>query len=157
MSTIVNHACQGTYAFKQRSTFCILTSFWTYMCRRAHIIPYSLVYTYFCQAFTVLRAMIFVDLFWIFPLAVCLLLMYWYACQFWVHIWISFLLLQILLLLSTWLFPSCSLMRGRIGHVKQLSDRRVQIYSNSPGARDQLWPCRLLRKLASFNFTRIIP
>ena len=28
---------------------------------------------------------------------------------------------------------------------------------NSPGARDQLWPSRLLGKLANFDFTRIIP
>ena len=28
---------------------------------------------------------------------------------------------------------------------------------NSPGARDRLWPSRLLGKLANFNFTRIIP
>ena len=28
---------------------------------------------------------------------------------------------------------------------------------DSPGARDQLWPSRLLGKLANFNFTRIIP
>ena len=27
----------------------------------------------------------------------------------------------------------------------------------SPGARDRLWPSRLLGKLANFNFTRIIP
>ena len=69
-----------------------------YMWRRAQIIPYSLVYKYFCHAFTILRAMIFVHLSWVFPLAVCLSLMCWYASQFWVYIWISFLLLQILLL-----------------------------------------------------------
>ena len=28
---------------------------------------------------------------------------------------------------------------------------------SSPGARDRLWPSRLLGKLANFNFTRIIP
>ena len=34
---------------------------------------------------------------------------------------------------------------------------KLQILLDSPGARDQLWPSRLLRKLANFNFTRIIP
>ena len=28
--------------------------------------------------------------------------------------------------------------------------------THSPGARDRLWPSRLLGKLANFNFTRII-
>ena len=40
------------------------------MYRWAHIIPYNLVDTYFCQAFTILRAMTFVHLFRFFPLAV---------------------------------------------------------------------------------------
>ena len=29
--------------------------------------------------------------------------------------------------------------------------------NTSPGARGQLWPSRLLGKLANFNFSRIIP
>ena len=85
------------------------------MYRWAQIIPYSLVYTYFCQAFTILRALIFVHLFGEFSL------------------WQSFTDLLICLpVLSPHLhrFPpfadhvaakylAFTLMRGRIGHVKQ--------------------------------------
>ena len=97
------------------------------MYRWAHIIPYSLVYTYFCQAFTILRAMIFVHLFQEFSSG-SLSFTYVLVC---------------VSVLSPHLdqFPpfayrivakhlACTLMRGRIGHVKQLSDRRVQIYSD---------------------------
>ena len=34
---------------------------------------------------------------------------------------------------------------------------KIHCYPRSPGARDRLWPPRLLGKLANFNFTRIIP
>ena len=42
-----------------------------------------------------------------------------------------------------------------VGAASQPTFIAGQIYS--PGARDQLWPSHLLRKLANFNFTTIIP
>ena len=85
-------ACQGTYAVKMKTHLLHFNVLGTYMYRWAQIIPYSLVYMLLSGFHNSQGNDVCSSILRVFPLAVCLSLMYWYACQFWVHIWISFLL-----------------------------------------------------------------
>ena len=127
LNKYVNYACQGTYAFKQRRTFCILTS-----CERtctdrlklSHTAWFTYTSVRLSQCSGQQSLFIFSESF---PSG---------SLSF-INVFISLPILSPhldqlppLARLVAAKHLAFTLMRGRIGHVKQLSDRRVQIYSD---------------------------
>ena len=58
--------------------------------------------------------------------------------------------------ITAWKMLNCTIFYSLV-ETYQKTHSFVDTTPLSPGARDQLWPSRLLGKLANFNITRIIP